>query len=105
MDANEDFELIKVGRYKRATKESFEKWYHNQTRDVYKRQVDNLPLNRLAIGRTENQIEVYELVTDCLLYTYTAHVQRTLAALGVKVLIVDLPRAALAAAPHFFFRL
>ncbi len=30
--ANEDFELIKVGRYKRATKESFEKWYHNQTR-------------------------------------------------------------------------
>lgn len=21
-----------VGRYKRATKESFEKWYHNQTR-------------------------------------------------------------------------
>ena len=32
-------------------------------------------------------------------------VQRTLAALGVKVLIVDLPRAALAAAAHFFFRL
>lgn len=30
--ANEDFELIKVGRYKRATKESFEKWYQNQTR-------------------------------------------------------------------------
>lgn len=30
--ANEDFELIKVGRYKRVTKESFEKWYHNQTR-------------------------------------------------------------------------
>ena len=30
--ANGDFELIKVGRYKRATKESFEKWYHNQTR-------------------------------------------------------------------------
>lgn len=29
---HEDFELIKVGRYKRATKESFEKWYHNQTR-------------------------------------------------------------------------
>ena len=29
---DEDFELIKVGRYKRATKESFEKWYHNQTR-------------------------------------------------------------------------
>ena len=26
--------------------------------------VDNLPLNRLAIGRTENQIEVYELVTE-----------------------------------------
>lgn len=24
--------MIKVGRYKRATKESFEKWYHNQTR-------------------------------------------------------------------------
>lgn len=36
---------------------------------------------------------------------YTAHVQRTLAAFGVKVLKVDLPRAALAAAPHFFFRL
>ena len=30
--ANGDFELIKVGRYKRATKESFEKWYQNQTR-------------------------------------------------------------------------
>ena len=26
--------------------------------------VDNLPLNRLAVGRTENQIEVYELVTE-----------------------------------------
>ncbi len=30
--ANGDFELIKVGRHKRATKESFEKWYQNQTR-------------------------------------------------------------------------
>ena len=30
--ANGDFELIKVGRYKRATKESFEKWYQNQSR-------------------------------------------------------------------------
>ena len=30
--ANEDFELIKVGRYKRATKESFEKWYANQVK-------------------------------------------------------------------------
>jgi len=30
--ANGDFELIKVGRYKRATKESFDKWYQNQTR-------------------------------------------------------------------------
>lgn len=25
-------EQLGVGRYKRATKESFEKWYHNQTR-------------------------------------------------------------------------
>ena len=30
--ANGDFELIKVGRDKRATKESFEKWYQNQSR-------------------------------------------------------------------------
>ena len=30
--ANGDFELIKIGRYKRATKESFDKWYQNQTR-------------------------------------------------------------------------
>ena len=30
--ANGDFELVKVGRYKRATKESFEKWYQNQSR-------------------------------------------------------------------------
>lgn len=26
------FELIRVGRYNRATKDSFEKWYQNQTR-------------------------------------------------------------------------
>lgn len=30
--ASGNFELIKVGRYNRATKESFEKWYQNQTR-------------------------------------------------------------------------
>ena len=30
--AHGDFELIKVGRYKRATKDSFEKWYQNQSR-------------------------------------------------------------------------
>ena len=27
-----NFDLIKVGRYNRATKESFEKWYQNQNR-------------------------------------------------------------------------
>ncbi len=32
----------------------------------------------------------------------TAHVQRTFAAFGIKVLIVDLARAALAAPTHFF---
>ena len=32
----------------------------------------------------------------------TAHVQRTFAAFGIKVLIVDLTRAALAAPTHFF---
>ena len=30
--ASGNFELIKVGRYNRATKESFEKWYQNQNR-------------------------------------------------------------------------
>ena len=30
--ANGNFELVKVGRYNRATKESFEKWYQSQNR-------------------------------------------------------------------------
>ena len=29
---HEDFEIIKVGKYKQATKENFEKWYQNHNR-------------------------------------------------------------------------
>ena len=37
---------------------------NNLTLRESRRFYHNLPLNRLAIGRTENQIEVYELVTE-----------------------------------------